>query len=142
MLKWLFKSFAFLQWIEHVFVPLFFFRASLAAHGNSQARDQIGASAAGLPPQQLGIQATDVWPTPQLMATLDPYPLNKVKDQTHVLMDLSWVCWPLSHEGSSLFLFFIVFFQTKNWDITIKFAVFHLDILCMYTIIYAEYLRD
>ena len=40
------------------------------------------------------------------MAMLDPYkPLNKAKDQTHILMDTSWVLNLLSHDGDSLLSF-------------------------------------
>ena len=53
------------------------FRAAHAAYRSSQSRGQIGDTAAGL--------------TPQLTATLDPEPLSKARDQTHILVDLSLV---------------------------------------------------
>ena len=46
-------------------------------------------------------------------------PLSKAKDQTHVLMDASQVCWPLSRNGNS-HLFYLILFSIFNflklWD--------------------------
>ena len=63
-------------------VPDFFFflsfgccvlRAALLAYGDSQARDLIGAVAAGLCHSHSNTRSeTHLQPTPQLMATLDP----------------------------------------------------------------------
>ena len=58
-----------LEIIIIIFFNLFFFRA---AYGGSQARGPNGAVAAGLQPQQHGIQAARLQPTLQFMATLDP----------------------------------------------------------------------
>ena len=51
-------------------------------------------------------------PTPQLLATPDPYgyQLGKPKDWTHVLVDTSWVYLPLSHDANSKLIFFPQFF--------------------------------
>ena len=51
------------------FFFLWLFRASPVAHGSLQARDQIGAAAAGLRHSHSG-SAPHLQPTPQL----DPYP--------------------------------------------------------------------
>ena len=62
-----------------MFVPLllsFFlllFRAAFAAYGGSQARGQIGATAAGLHHSHSNARSElHLRPTPQLMVTLDP----------------------------------------------------------------------
>ena len=55
--------------------PLFFllFRAAPEAHGDSQARDLIGATAASLCHSQSNARSEPrLRPTPELMATLDP----------------------------------------------------------------------
>lgn len=31
-------------------------------------------------------------PRPKLTVTLDPYPMSWARDQTHILIDTSWVC--------------------------------------------------
>ena len=50
-----------------------FFRASLTAYGNSQARGSIGATAAGLHLSHSNAESKPhLQPTPQVMATLDP----------------------------------------------------------------------
>ena len=62
------------------------------AYGGSQARGLIGVVATGLDQShsnarsKLGLQ-----PTSQLMATLDSYPLNKARDQTHTLIVSGWI---------------------------------------------------
>ena len=49
----------------------FFFRAANAAHGSSQARDQIRAAAAGLCHSQSNTRSKlRLWPTPQLTGSL------------------------------------------------------------------------
>ena len=71
----------------------FFFRATIVANGISQARGPIRATAASLchshsnAGSELCLQ-----PTPQRKAILDPQPLSKARDQTHILMDPSRVC--------------------------------------------------
>ena len=50
-----------------------FFRAAPMAYGGSQARDQIGAIAAGLRHRHSNARSEPrLQPTPQLMAMLDP----------------------------------------------------------------------
>ena len=57
-----------------VFIYLFIFvRATPTAHGGSQARGQIGATAASLYHSHINAGSEPLLgPTPQLMATLDP----------------------------------------------------------------------
>jgi len=51
----------------------FSFKATPVTYGSSQARDQIGAAAAGLHPSHSSTGSElHLQPTPQLMATLDP----------------------------------------------------------------------
>ena len=61
---------------EKYFCCLFnylFFRAPPVAYGGSQARGQIGATAAGLRHSHSNAEhELDLLPTPQLMATPDP----------------------------------------------------------------------
>ena len=69
---------------------LFFclFRAILMAYGNSQTRGWIlyhSHSNTGSKPC--------LQPAPQLTATSDPQPTKQGRDQSHVLMDNSWVCY-------------------------------------------------
>ena len=66
------------------------FRAALVTYRGSQARDQIGAAAAGLNHSSAGSKPHQ-GPAPQLLATLDPNPLSKAREQTHILMDPSRV---------------------------------------------------
>ena len=67
---------------------LFFLRAAPAAHGSSQARGQIRATAASLRHSHSNTRSKLwLWPTPQLMAMPILNPLSKARDQTHILMD-------------------------------------------------------
>ena len=55
------------------FLSVFFFRVAPAAHGGSQARDRIGAVAAGLHRSRSHARSEPrLRPTPQLMATPAP----------------------------------------------------------------------
>ena len=63
------------------------------AYGGSQARGRIGAAAASLPQSHSSSGSEPhLQPTPQLMATQDPQPTERGRDQTLVLMDSSQVC--------------------------------------------------
>ena len=78
------------------------FRAAPAAYRGSQARGQIGASAAGPTPQPQprGIRAViDLHHGSRQRQILNP--LSEAGDQTRVLMETSWVCNPLSHGRTS-----------------------------------------
>ena len=56
-----------------LFIYLLLFRAAPAAHGSSQARDRIGAAAAGLHHSHSNVGSEPhLQPTPQLMAMPDP----------------------------------------------------------------------
>ena len=54
-----------------------------------------------------------VRPTPQLRAMPDPQPTERGQGCT--LMDTSWVCNPLSHDGNSLF--FLIFRVEQWWGV-------------------------
>ena len=63
-----------------ILLLLFFllFRATLVACEVSQARGPIGAPAAGLQHSHSSAGSElHLWPIPQLMATLDPYPTEQ-----------------------------------------------------------------
>ena len=74
------------------------------AYGSSQARGQIGAAAAA----HITATATAM---PDLSCICNLHhsswqhrvlnPLSEARDQTHVLMDTSWACNLLSHNGNS-----------------------------------------
>ena len=71
----------------------FFFRAIPAAYGSSQVRDSVGA-AAGAYTTATAMQdpshVYDLHHSSQQCWILNT--LNKARDQTHILMDTSWVC--------------------------------------------------
>ena len=94
----------------HIFYLLLFvfllFRASTAAHGNSQARGQIRAVAADLHLSDSNTRAEPyLQPLLQLVAMLDPQPTEKARDQIRTLMDTSRILNLLSHNGNSLLHF-------------------------------------
>ena len=56
----------------------FLYKAAPTAHVGSQARGKIGVIAAGLCHSQSNAGSEPfLWPTPQLMAMLDPYPTER-----------------------------------------------------------------
>ena len=77
---------------EDFFFFFLVFRAALAAHGFSQARGRIRAAAADLRHSHSNSRSEPyLRPTPQLEAMRDLYPLGEATDQTHMLVDTSWV---------------------------------------------------
>ena len=74
------------------FLFFFFFRATLLGYENSQASGKMGA-AAGSHSHSHTRSKPRLGPTLQLTAMLDPNSLCKARDQTHVLMDTSQVCY-------------------------------------------------
>ena len=82
-------------------IYLFIFRATPTAYGSSQPRGPIGAVAAW-PISQTQQHATEprVQPTPQLTATMDPWPIERGQGSN---LRPSWMSdsFPLSHNGNS-----------------------------------------
>jgi len=100
------------------FVLLFFFfffclfRATPVAYGSSQARGQIGATAASHSHSHNNPWSEQhLWPITQLMATWILNPVNEARDQTHVLMDPSWFCYCWATTGTPSPLFFCTFYS-------------------------------
>ena len=71
--------------IDISFFFFLLFWAPPVAHGRSQARSWIGAAAAGL--------------HYSLQQCMILNPLREARDQTHILVDTSWVCNLLSHNS-------------------------------------------
>ena len=79
----------------------FLFRAAHPAYGSSQTRGQIEASAASIHHSHNNARyEPQLWPVPQLTATLDPLPTeqgHESKPRPHEYGGLL----PLSHNGNS-----------------------------------------
>ena len=81
--------------------------ATPAAFGSSQARGLIGTRAAGLHHSHSTTRSKhicDLLHNSQQCQILNP--LSEARDQTHILMDTSWVLNLLSHCGNSMYLNF------------------------------------
>ena len=80
----------------------FLFIATSPARGSSCARGQIGAATARLchshskSRSEPCLQLISHCGTPQILN-----PLSEARDQTCILMGITWVLNPLSHEGNS-----------------------------------------
>ena len=82
------------------------FRATPAAHGGSQARSWIGATAASLCHSHSYARSEPRWQSvPQVMATPYPYPLIEARDQTCILMDASHIHFCGAMTGAPKFLY-------------------------------------
>ena len=82
----------------------FFFRAAPMAHGSFQARGQIGTAATGLCHSHSNTGSeSSLPPTLQLIAGQIPNPLSEARDQTHILMDTSWICFCCATMGTRTF---------------------------------------
>ena len=87
------------QFFFFFFFFFLLFRATFVAYGGSQARGQIRAAAVSPHHKQDPSQVCDLHhPSQQCWM---PNPLSKARDQTHISMDTSRACQPLSHEGNS-----------------------------------------
>ena len=88
---------------------LFFglFRAAPAAYGSFQARG-LNQSCSWDLHHNHGNTSAELHPRPilQFTATLDPYARSKARDWIHILMDISQVLNPLSHNRNSCSLSF------------------------------------
>ena len=78
------------------------FRAAPAVYGGSQARDQIGAVAAGLHHSHISTSSKlRLPPTPQLTATLDPQPTGQGQELNPRPHGCSSDSFLLRHDGNS-----------------------------------------
>ena len=81
-----------------------FFRAAAEAHGSSQTRGQIGATAAGLHHSHSNVGSEpSLRPTAQLPATVDPQPTEQGQGLNPILVDMSWICLPCTTGTPVLF---------------------------------------
>ena len=88
----------------YLFFVFLFFRATLTEYGGSQARGLIRAVAAGLRQSHSNARSElRLRPTPQLMATLDPYPLSEPRDRTHNLMVPSLIHFCCAMMGTPMY---------------------------------------
>ena len=106
-----------------IFYILFFifllFMAISMAYGGSQARERIGAAAAGLHHSRSNAGSdTLLWPTPQLTETQILNPLSEARDQTQNLMVTSRICFYCTTTGTPisfyLFIYFVIMLCTLN----------------------------
>ena len=90
-------------------IVFFFFSVFLGLHPRHMKfpRGPVGATAAGLCHgySNMGSEPC-LWPTPQLTAMLDPYPLSKARDWTCILMDASEIRFHWATTGTPVILFF------------------------------------
>ena len=92
--------------VIHEYTIYFLFRAVPAAYGSSQTRGQIGAAVAGLHHCHSKWDLSGVCNLhhgSQQRWILNP--LRETRDWTEILMDTSWVCNLLSHNGNALHYF-------------------------------------
>ena len=79
------------------------FRAAPKAYGSSQARSQIGATAAGLSHSHNNVGSKPgLRPASQLTASQILNPLSEARDQTRNLMDTSWIHFCYTTTGTAL----------------------------------------
>ena len=84
----------------------FFLEAKPEAYGGFQARDGIRATAASLRHNHNNTESEPyLWPTPQLTRCQILILLSKARDWTHILMDVSQVCYHWAMMGTPNFCF-------------------------------------
>ena len=84
------------------FLSFFFFRATPTAHGGSQARRLIGATAAGLHHSHNNTGSEPhLRPTPQLTAMPDPQPTERGQGSNPQPQRSQSDSFPLRHDGNS-----------------------------------------
>ena len=98
--------------VTFIFFNFDFFRAALVGRGGSQARDRIGAAAAGLHHSNMGSEP-QLRPTPQLTATRNPQPTEGGQGSNPRPHGYYLDSFPLCHSGNSLQLSFFQHFILK-----------------------------
>ena len=92
------------------------FRAAPVAYGGSQAKGQIRAAAADLRHSHSNAGSKPrLKPIPQLMAMWIPNPRIVAKDQTHILMNTSWICFHCTTMGIPKGHFFTLISRVPSW---------------------------
>ena len=93
-------------------LPFCLFRATPMAYRGFQAKDPIRAVADGLCHSHSNTRSEPhLWPTPQLMATLDPQP-TEWGQGSNLQPHASWLySFPLCHEGNSQMFHFIIWLE-------------------------------
>ena len=95
------------------FFFFFFFWAAHMTYEGSQARGLIGAVAASLHHSHSNTGSKlHLQPTLQLTAMPDPWPTDEVRDQIHILMDTSWICFSCATMGTPYIIFIFSYVVT------------------------------
>ena len=64
-----------------------------------------------------------LWPTPQLMVTLDPDPLSEARDQNCIFMGTSWIRFHCATMGTTKNFLFLEFCSYMTWWMFTKLIV-------------------
>ena len=105
--------------ISNVFLFCFvlLFRDALEAHGSSQARGQIGATPAGLCHSHSNTGSSCICDLHRSSwQHWIPDPLSEARDQTCILMDISWIHLCCATTGTSSTYFSILYKARNFWN--------------------------
>ena len=97
-----------------IYLFIYLFRAALVAYGNSQARDWIGAIAAGLHHSHSHSNG-QIWAASVTNTTAYGNPRSDARNRTCILVDASWLhyCWATTGTPAPSF-FSLCLLQTGN----------------------------
>ena len=122
-----FSLFFFLSFFFFLFFFFFLlFRAIPVAYGSSQAGGLIRAIVAGLHHSHSNVGSKPcLWPSPQSMATPDPWATDEARDPTPILMDSSrtrFYCTTVRPPFTSIFLIGLNFKTAQGFGIYLYLA--------------------